>query len=43
MTDDENTKLLEQFQQIIKELTIHGKESNCQHKITELLEELDIE
>lgn len=40
---DENTKLLEQFQQIIKELTLHAREKNCQHKVRELLEELDLE
>jgi hypothetical protein len=38
---DENTKLLEQFHHIIKELMFHARESNCQHRISEFLEELE--
>jgi hypothetical protein len=41
MIDDENTKLLEQFQHILNELMYHAKESNCQHRISQFLEELE--
>jgi hypothetical protein len=38
---DENTKLLERLHFIIKELTLHAKEPNCQHRISQFLEELE--
>jgi hypothetical protein len=38
---DENTRLLEQFQEILKELTFHAKEGpSCQHRVRQLLDEL---
>jgi hypothetical protein len=40
---DENTKLFEKFQHILKELTFHAKESNCEHSVTQLLDELEFE
>jgi hypothetical protein len=40
---DENTKLLERFQHILKELTLHAKENDCQHRVQELLDELEFE
>jgi hypothetical protein len=44
MIDDENTKLLERFQHILRELTFHAKEgSSCQHRVRQLLDELEFE
>jgi hypothetical protein len=40
---DENTKLLEQLHHIIKELMFHARESNCQHRVQQLLDELEFE
>jgi hypothetical protein len=40
---DENTKLLEQFHHIIKELMLHAQEGNCQHNVKQLLDQLDFE
>lgn len=40
---DENTKLLEQFHHVIKELMYHAQESNCQHLIGQFLQELEFE
>jgi hypothetical protein len=40
---DENTKLLERFSHILKELTFHAKESNCQHRVSQLLDEIEFE
>jgi len=40
---DENAQLLERFQHIVKELTFHAKESNCQHRVQQLLDELEFE
>jgi hypothetical protein len=42
--DDENTKLLQRLQLILKELTFHAKEGDsCQHNVRELLAELGFE
>jgi len=41
--NDDNTKLLEQFHHIIKELMYHAKETNCQHRVRELLDEIEFE
>jgi hypothetical protein len=43
MIDDENTILLERFQHILKELTFHAKENDCQHRVQELLDQLEFE
>lgn len=40
---DENTQLLERLQHILKELTFHAKESNCQHLVRQLLDEIEFE
>jgi hypothetical protein len=41
---DENTKMLERFQHILKELTFHAKEGDsCQHRVRQLLDELEFE
>jgi len=40
---DENTQLLERFHHILKELTSHAKESNCQHSVQQLLDEIEFE
>jgi hypothetical protein len=43
MQDDNNTKLFEIFQEILKELTFHAKENNCQHRVQHLLNALEFE
>jgi hypothetical protein len=40
---DDNSKMLEKFQQILKELTIHAKEERCTHSLQELLDTLEFE
>jgi hypothetical protein len=41
---DENNKLLEKFNKIIKELTYHAREgSTCRHSVAQFLEELEFE
>lgn len=41
---DENTLLLERFQEILKELTFHAKEDpSCQHTVRQLLDELEFD
>lgn len=42
MADDkEISNLFEKFQQILKELTFHAKESSCTHSVAQLLDELE--
>ena len=40
---DENSKMLERFAHILNELTIHAKEANCQHRVRQLLDELEFD
>jgi hypothetical protein len=41
---DENSQLLQRFQDILKELTFHAKEGpSCQHNVRQLLDQLDFE
>jgi hypothetical protein len=40
---DDNAKLLKKFQQILKELTFHAKEPNCNHPISQFLDKLEFE